>query len=135
MAPQPTLSVRQFAAGDIAQRIGFLRQQRVMLDGDLAALYGVPSKSLNQGVTRNLNRFPSDFMFQLTREETASLRSQTVTLGQGRGKHPILPATSLLVVVREMILAHDIPAAITEVLTGLATNGRATDLTCVPSRR
>jgi len=84
MTPQST---RQFAAVDIAQRIVLLRQQRVMLDGDLAALYGVPSKALNQAVKRNLHRFPSDFMFQLTREETASLRSQTVTLNRGRGKH------------------------------------------------
>jgi len=58
-----------------------------MLDRDLAALYGVDTKVLNQAVTRNLERFPEDFMFQLTRDEFAALRSQIVTL-KGRGRHP-----------------------------------------------
>jgi len=64
-----------------------LRGQRVMLDMDLAALYGVPSKALNQAVRRNSTRFPSDFMFQLTTEEHAALRSQSVTLEPKRGRH------------------------------------------------
>lgn len=51
-----------------------------MLDEDLAALYGVETKVLLQAVKRNIERFPEDFMFQLTEEEAASLRSQTVTL-------------------------------------------------------
>lgn len=50
-----------------------------MLDRDLAALYGVETKALNQAVKRNLERFPEDFMFQLSSEETANLRSQSVT--------------------------------------------------------
>jgi hypothetical protein len=58
-----------------------------MLDADLAVLYGVETKALNQAVQRNLDRFPSDFMFQLTEEEAARLRSQTVTLKKGRGQH------------------------------------------------
>ncbi len=62
-----------------------------MLDFDLALLYGVQTKVLNQAVRRNLDRFPEDFMFQLSWEETESLRSQSVTLdkvGPGRrGKH------------------------------------------------
>ncbi len=57
-----------------------------MLDEDLAELYGVPTKRLNQQVTRNINRFPEDFMFRLTREEDQALRSQNVTL-KGRGQH------------------------------------------------
>ena len=55
--------------------------------GDLAALYEVDIKSLNQAVKRNRARFPSDFMFRLTREEAESLRSRIVTLERGRGRH------------------------------------------------
>jgi len=58
-----------------------------MLDRDLAELYQVATKVLNQAVRRHLNRFPEDFMFQLTGEETSCLRSQTVTLDSGRGRH------------------------------------------------
>jgi len=58
-----------------------------MLDADLAALYGVPTKALNQAVARNRNRFPGDFMFQLELEEARPLRSQSVTLERGRGRH------------------------------------------------
>ncbi len=65
-----------------------LRGQKVMLDSDLAAIYGVLTKVLNQAVKRNANRFPEDFMFQLTEQEwTESLRSQSVTLKSGRGQH------------------------------------------------
>ena len=63
----------------IASRIVVLRGQRVMLDADLAALYGVTTKRLNEQVRRNLERFPSDFMFQLTNQEVAILRSQFAT--------------------------------------------------------
>ncbi len=62
----------------VEQRILLLRGHKVMLDSDLAILYGVPVSSLNQAVKRNLDRFPDDFMFQLTVEEAAALRSQTV---------------------------------------------------------
>jgi hypothetical protein len=58
-----------------------------MLDSDLAELYGVPTKVFNQAVKRNRDRFPSDFMFQLTDEEFDALRSQIVTLKAGRGRH------------------------------------------------
>ena len=58
-----------------------------MLDSDLAALYGVTTKRLNEQVRRNMNRFPSDFMLQLTAEEADSLRSQFATLKPGRGQH------------------------------------------------
>jgi hypothetical protein len=56
-----------------------LRDQKVLLDADLAALYGVPTKRFNEQVKRNLERFPSDFMFQLTAEEFAALRSHFAT--------------------------------------------------------
>lgn len=65
-----------------------LRGHRVMLDEDLAGLYGVPVKRLNEQVRRNLERFPEDFMFQLTAEEAGALRSQIATLNAGgRGQH------------------------------------------------
>jgi hypothetical protein len=64
----------------IERHILLLRGQKVMLDSDLAALYGVETKVLNQAVKRNIERFPKDFMFQLSREESMLiLRSQTVT--------------------------------------------------------
>ena len=59
-----------------------------MLDADLAALYGVETKVLNQAVRRNLDRFPADFMFECTKEEIGALRSQNVTLERpGRGRY------------------------------------------------
>jgi len=64
----------------IESRILVMRGHRVMLDGDLARLYGVEVKALNQAVRRNLERFPADFMFQLSWEEAERSRSQFVTL-------------------------------------------------------
>ena len=72
---------------ELRNRIHVIRGQQVMLDKDLAELYGVEVRVLNQGVKRNLKRFPSDFMFQLTKEEYDSLKSQFVTLKNGRGEH------------------------------------------------
>jgi hypothetical protein len=72
----------------IARSILFLRGQKVMLSYELAVLYGVETKVLVQAVKRNIERFPADFMFQLTAEELADfLRSQIVTLKPGRGRH------------------------------------------------
>lgn len=71
----------------VTQLILVIRGQKIMLDEDLAALYEVGIKVLNQAVKRNLDRFPEDFMFQMTAEEAALLRSQTVTLKTGRGQH------------------------------------------------
>lgn len=75
----------------IETRIILVRGQRVMLDEDLAKLYGVEVKALNQAVRRNSERFPEDFMLQLNAEEAASLRSQSVTLKTGRGEHRKYP--------------------------------------------
>jgi len=79
----------------IGSRIRTLREQRVMIDADLAELYGVATKVLVQAVKRNLVRFPADFMFQLSAEEFAALRSQSVTSnasGQpGRGGRRTAP--------------------------------------------
>lgn len=71
----------------VERRIVQVRGHKVMLDADLAELYGVSTKVLNQAVNRNRARFPVDFMFQLTADEHAALRSQTVTLKRGRGQH------------------------------------------------
>jgi hypothetical protein len=71
----------------IERRIYVIRGQKVMLDSDLAELYKVETRALNQAVRRNGSRFPDDFMFQLTEEEAAVLRSQFVTLEKGRGRH------------------------------------------------
>jgi len=71
----------------IERKIYLIRGEKVMLDSDLAELYGVMVKVLNQAVKRNIGRFPEDFMFQLTKEEDESLRSQIVTLKKGRGEH------------------------------------------------
>jgi hypothetical protein len=69
----------------VASRIYLIRNQKVTLDFDLAELYGVPTKALNQAVTRNAARFPKDFMFRLSREEAAAMnRSHIVT---GSQKH------------------------------------------------
>ncbi len=69
----------------VEPRILMLRRQKVMLDADLAELFGVPTKVLNQAVKRNIARFPQDFMFRLTREESRILRPQSVTSKRGRG--------------------------------------------------
>ena len=66
----------------IQRKIYEIRGQRVILDRDLAALYGVETRVLNQAVRRNMDRFPEDFMFQLTKEEAESSRSQIVTLDE-----------------------------------------------------
>jgi hypothetical protein len=64
---------------NIAQLVLFIRAEKVILDGDLASLYGVTTKALNQAVKRNAARFPADFMFQLTKAEYEASRSQFVT--------------------------------------------------------
>lgn len=72
----------------IKDKIYEIRGQRVMLDFDLAEMYEVQTKVLKQAVRRNTNRFPNDFMFELTKDEYNSLRSQIVTLEKkGRGQY------------------------------------------------
>ena len=71
--------IEQANADAIRARILTIRGVQVMLDRDLAELYGVPTKVLNQAVKRNIERFPERFMFQLTKDELADLRSQIVT--------------------------------------------------------
>lgn len=87
MAKGPKSQARVPAIADIEQSI----QQRVMLDSDLAALYGVLTKRLNEQVARNRERFPEDFAFQLTAQEFSSLTSQIATSNIGRGGRRYMP--------------------------------------------
>jgi hypothetical protein len=75
----------------IESLILIIRGQRVMLDEDLAAIYGVATRRFNEQIKRNLDRFPDDFMFRLSKEEAESLRSQIATSKQGRGGRRYLP--------------------------------------------
>ena len=75
----------------VISKIYLIRNQKVMLDKDLAALYQVETKRLNEQVKRNADRFPEDFMFQLSHEEWRSLRSQIATSKKGRGGRRVAP--------------------------------------------
>jgi phage regulator Rha-like protein len=75
----------------VESRILLLRHQRVILDADIAELYGVPVKVLNQQIKRNQKRFPADFVFQLSAKEYEALRSQFVTSNETRGGRRYLP--------------------------------------------
>jgi ORF6N domain len=72
----------------LEQQIMLIRGERVMLDATLAVLYGVETRVLLQAVKRNIDRFPADFMFQLTREEFQHLRSQNVISSWGGRRYP-----------------------------------------------
>jgi ORF6N domain len=72
---------------DITRSIVILRGHRVLLDSELARIYGVETRVLNQAVKRNAERFPDDFRFQLTAVETAASRSQSGTLKPSRGQN------------------------------------------------
>ena len=75
----------------VARKIFIIRGQRIMLDSDLAQLYQVETKALNRAVKRNAERFPDDFMFQLTEEEAKNLRCQFATSSSGYGGRRYLP--------------------------------------------
>ena len=84
----------------IQRRIYEFRGRKVILDRDLAALYGVETKALNQAVKRNLGRFPEDFMFQLTKEEAEFSRSQFVTMDNPAEKEPVEALRSQIVTLK-----------------------------------
>jgi hypothetical protein len=75
----------------LERRICIIRGQKVIFDSDLADLYQVPAKRLNEQVKRNIERFPSDFMFRLSAEEVSNLRSQFATSSSGYGGRRYLP--------------------------------------------
>jgi hypothetical protein len=91
----------------IEQRIYFLRGQKVMTDKDLAVLYRVPTKAFNQAVRRNMPRFPADFMFQLTSDESENLRSQIVTSSWGGRRYLPLVFTEQGVAMLSSVLKSD----------------------------
>ena len=84
-------SLELIAAPAIEKRIFVVRERQVLLDEDLSDLYGVETKRLIQQVKRNVERFPEDFMFQLTKSEAAALRSQIATSNGGRGGRRYAP--------------------------------------------
>ncbi|HEX5989563.1 MAG TPA: ORF6N domain-containing protein [Solirubrobacterales bacterium] len=84
-------SLELIAGPAIEKRIFVIRNRQVMLDEDLADLYGIETKRLIQQVKRNLKRFPEDFMFQLSKTETEALRSQFATSNEGRGGRRYAP--------------------------------------------
>ena len=116
----------------IARHILALRDQRVMLDADLAALYGVETKVLVQTVKRNSERFPGDFMFQLDAQEWASLRSQFVTSNTGRGgrryapyaftEHGAIQAANVLASAQAVEMGIYVVRAFVHLREALATN-------------
>jgi len=89
-SPAASEASNQLAMERLALMVHLIRGEKVMLDADLASLYGVQTKALNQAVQRNIDRFPQDFMFQISPDEKESLRSQFVTLKRG-GHRKYLP--------------------------------------------
>jgi hypothetical protein len=79
------------APPEVSKKIFVIRGQRVLLDSDLAELYGVKTLRLNEQVRRNADRFPDDFLMRLTNQEVASLRSHFAILKTGRGQHRKYP--------------------------------------------
>jgi hypothetical protein len=92
----------------ITSKIYLIRMVKVMLDEDLAELYQVQTKRLKESVKRNLNRFPPDFMFQLTTEEFENLRSQIATSSWGGSRYPPMAFTEQGVAMLSGILNSDI---------------------------
>lgn len=86
MTDSQTTQVALISSDTLTGSILVIRGHKVMLDADLAALYGVETKALNQAVRRNIERFPDDFMFQLSSDEMENLRSQTVTASSWGGR-------------------------------------------------
>ena len=74
----------------ILNKIYYIRNKKILLDSDIAMLYGVETRRLNEQVKRNITRFPSDFMFQLSNDEFENLRSQFATSSWGRKKKPTI---------------------------------------------
>lgn len=95
--------------GIVEQKIHVFKGQKVLLDSDLAELYQIETKQLNRAVQRNIDRFPDDFMFQLIKEETESLKYQIGTSKKGRGgrRKPVYVFTELGVAMLSSVLNSD----------------------------
>jgi len=92
---------------EIERHILLIRGEKVMLDADLAALYEVETRVLTQAVRRNIERFPADFMFQLSKEEFDHLRSQTVISSWGGRRYPPYAFTEQGVAMLSSVLRSD----------------------------
>ncbi len=114
----------------IQSKIYFIRNQKVMLDSDLAELYGIETKQLKRQVKRNSTRFPDDFMFILTKEENESLRSQFGTLNRGEhSKYPPMAFTEQGVSMLSSVLNSDRAIAVNIQIIRLFTKMRELILT------
>ena len=126
---------------NLASLVLAIRGEKVLLDADLADLYGVEARALNQAVARNRNRFPDDFMFQLTSEEWERMRSQTVTSSGAKGgrssqtvmsSHPVAGLTSQIVMSNGRGGRRTLPYAFTEqgiaMLSSVLRSQRAVDV-------
>lgn len=92
----------------VINKIYLIRNEKVMLDSDLAELYGVGTKRLNEQVKRNIERFPEDFMFQLTQEEFSNLKSQIATSSWGGRRKPPFAFTEHGVLMLSSVLNSDL---------------------------
>jgi hypothetical protein len=129
----PTAATKPVRVEHVAARLHVIRGENVMLDADLAEMYGVLTKNLNLAVRRNLRRFPPDFMFQLSPEEASSLRLQIATSNTRRGGRRYAPyafteqGVAMLSSVLRSARAADVNIAImrtfVKVRRILATNG------------
>ena len=99
--------VKSISTEIIANKICLIRGIKVMLDKDLAGLYGVETKALKQAVRRNIKRFPSDFMFELTKDEFQNLRSQIVTSSWGGARYIPMAFTEQGVAMLSSVLKSD----------------------------
>jgi ORF6N domain. len=117
----------------VSQAILLIRGQRVSLDRDLAAIYGASTGRLNEAVRRNVERFPEDFMFQLTREEAERSRSQFAILKSGRGsnvkylphaftEHGAIQAANVLNSPRAVVMGIHVVRAFVQLRDLLATS-------------
>lgn len=100
---------QQSILSHIQEKIHYIRGEKVILDFDLATLYGVPTKRLNEAVKRNIKRFPADFMFQLSQEEVeTNLKSQIATSSYGGRRKPISAFTEQGIAMLSSVLHSDI---------------------------
>jgi DNA-binding PadR family transcriptional regulator len=113
----------------VQNKIYLVRGQKVMLDSDLANLYQVETKVLNQSVRRNVNRFPEDFMFQLDNEEENNLRSQIVTSSYGGKRKPTFAFTEQGVAMLSSVLRSDRAIQVNIQIMRIFTNLRQMILT------
>jgi len=140
---KPTTSTEIIPAERIAASIYLIRGQKVMIDSDLATLYNVTTGNLNLAVRRNLKRFPSDFMFQLSQEEFANLKLQIARSSWGGRRHPPYAFTEHGVAMLSSVLGSEravevnisIIRAFVELRNVLATNAELSQMVAKHDRQ